>query len=288
MAVKIHKSRGPTARLRNVAREFSFPADVKVKRGEKFAYTGKVTASVLEYAFLKLRGKRPDLDGIIRRRTAGRVFTTAYGKFQLALTVDDIRQGLHDINRESYAVFAKYVRPGKVVCDVGAHIGTHTLKMADAVGENGRVIAVEPHADNFDLLCLNVEINDFAARVVPIRAALSTARGKAKLFNPTTADKSMYFSLTRESENYEVVDTIDIDGVFENSGVDVIDFMKIDIEGAEERLLLSEKESFFGGKIKTIYVDAHEEVDYSAIAAHVKNFGYKHETQEKGHLFTLE
>lgn len=263
-------------------------ADVKVNRSKKLAYTGAVAASIAEYALHRVKGDNPDLDRIISRRMTGKIFTAAYGKFKLALTIDDIRQGLHEINRESYTAFRKYVGPGKVVCDVGAHIGTHTLKMADAVGENGKVIAVEPHVGNFGLLCLNVDINDYVRRVVPIRAALSTRRGTARLFNPTTADKSMYFSLTRESEHYEVVDTIDIAGVFEESGVSTIDFMKIDIEGAEEHVLLSEEESFSSGKIKTIYVDAHREVDYGAITAHMNNFGYRHEDQEKGHLFTLE
>jgi FkbM family methyltransferase len=277
-----------SSRYRGVAREFSLLAGVKVERSKKAAYAGTLVISAFEYAIKKIRGKNPRLDRIINKRMEGRIFTAQYGKFKLVLTIDDIRQGLHDIERESYAAFKKYVKPGKTVCDAGAHIGTHTLKMADAVGDNGRVIAVEPDVNNFGLLCLNIKLNDLAGRVVPIRAALSTKRGTAKLFNPTTDDKSMYFSLTRESDNYDVVDTIDFAGIFEDGETDTIDFMKIDIEGAEEQLLLSQTEAFMRKAIKAIYVDGHSEVDYGAIAAHMKKFGYKHEEQEKGHLFVTE
>ena len=285
METKTDTTQKTSSRYRDVAREFSLLANVKVQRGKKAAYAGTLIASMMEYALKKIGGRRPNLDHIISRRMKGRVFTAEYGKFKLVLMIDDVRQGLHDLERESYAAFKKYVKPGKTVCDVGAHIGTHTLKMADAVGSGGKVIAVEPNADNFGLLCLNVKLNDLAGRVLPIRAALSTKRGRARLFNPTTGDKSMYFSLTRESDSYDLVDTIDIAGIFEDCAVDAIDFMKIDIEGAEEQLLLSETAAFAGKKIKVIYVDGHSEVDYGAIAAHMKNFGYKHEEQEKGHLF---
>lgn len=282
---KANNKRTPSSRYRNFKREFSLLADVEVQRSKKAAYAGTVVMSVLEYAVKKIGGGRPSLDRIINKRLEGRVFTARYGSLKLILTIDDIRQGLHEPERESYAAFEEYVKPGKTVCDVGAHIGTHTLRMADAVGEQGKVIAIEPNVNNFGLLCLNIKMNDLAGRVVPIRAALSTKRGTAKLFNPTTDDKSMYYSLTRESDNFDVVDTIDIAGIFEDGGVDTIDFMKIDVEGAEEKVLLSETEVFARKKVKAIYVDGHSEVDYGAIAAHMKTLAYEHEEQEKGHLF---
>ena len=39
------------------------------------------------------------------------------------------------------------VRPGMTVIDVGANYGYYTLLLADAVGEAGHVIAVEPNPD---------------------------------------------------------------------------------------------------------------------------------------------
>ena len=134
METKTDTTQKTSSRYRDVAREFSLLANVKVQRGKKAAYAGTLIASMMEYALKKIGGRRPNLDHIISRRMKGRVFTAEYGKFKLVLMIDDVRQGLHDLERESYAAFKKYVKPGKTVCDVGAHIGTHTLKMADAVG----------------------------------------------------------------------------------------------------------------------------------------------------------
>ena len=41
---------------------------------------------------------------------------------------------------------------GQVVLDVGAHIGYYTVKAAEAVGDSGLVIAVEPDSRNFQVL----------------------------------------------------------------------------------------------------------------------------------------
>src|SRR5687768_8794135 len=39
----------------------------------------------------------------------------------------------------------RFVRPGDTVVDVGANMGIHTMLLADAVGPNGRVHAIEPN-----------------------------------------------------------------------------------------------------------------------------------------------
>jgi len=43
-----------------------------------------------------------------------------------------------------------------VVFDVGAHIGSFSLKAARMVGEDGLVIAMEPELENYRLLQENV------------------------------------------------------------------------------------------------------------------------------------
>lgn len=56
-------------------------------------------------------------------------------------------------------VFRQIVRPGDVVVDVGANIGTHTVFLARAVGNKGKVYALEPQRVVFQLLCANVALN---------------------------------------------------------------------------------------------------------------------------------
>ena len=56
-------------------------------------------------------------------------------------------------------LFRQTVKPGQMVLDVGAHIGTHTLFFARAVGSRGAVIAFEPQRLLFQTLCANMALN---------------------------------------------------------------------------------------------------------------------------------
>jgi 2-polyprenyl-3-methyl-5-hydroxy-6-metoxy-1,4-benzoquinol methylase len=46
-----------------------------------------------------------------------------------------------------------FLREGSTVIDVGANIGDLTVPLARAVGEAGRVYAIESHPENFNVLC---------------------------------------------------------------------------------------------------------------------------------------
>lgn len=51
------------------------------------------------------------------------------------------------------------VRPGDVVLDIGANIGTHTVPLAQRAAPNGAVFAFEPQRVVFQILCGNVALN---------------------------------------------------------------------------------------------------------------------------------
>ena len=59
-------------------------------------------------------------------------------------------------------LFRQIVRPGMVVADVGANIGTHTLALARQVGPSGWVYAFEPQRIAFQSLCANMALNSIA------------------------------------------------------------------------------------------------------------------------------
>jgi FkbM family methyltransferase len=69
---------------------------------------------------------------------------------------------------------ARWIKPGALVVDIGANIGSHTLPLARAVGYNGRVIAVEPSDYGFTCLKTNATLNpDLLPRLLPVQAALT-------------------------------------------------------------------------------------------------------------------
>src|ERR1700736_5387287 len=70
-------------------------------------------------------------------------------------------------------VLMRALRPGDGVVDVGACVGFFTLLMHTLVGPEGKVVSVEPGADNLPRLKKNLKVNkvnfdDFTSIVGPV------------------------------------------------------------------------------------------------------------------------
>src|ERR1700704_2394713 len=68
-------------------------------------------------------------------------------------------------------VLNKVVRPGELVVDAGANIGTHPVEFSRLVGPEGAVFAFEPQRLVFQALCANIAINQ-CVNVMAYREAL--------------------------------------------------------------------------------------------------------------------
>jgi FkbM family methyltransferase len=123
------------------------------------------------------------------------------------------------------------LKPGMVFIDIGAYIGCHTLLAAKLVGESGRVFAFEPAPDTFTLLRHNVEINEFKNVSLSNKACLDKTC-RVKLFvDESHPDISSVGTLPGVNSSI-LVDAVSLDEFFSNYQ-GTIDFIKIDIEGAE-------------------------------------------------------
>ncbi len=130
-------------------------------------------------------------------------------------------------------VIEKEIKPGEVIVDLGANIGYYTLIFARLVGEKGRVYAFEPDPENFALLKKNVEINGYK-NVVLVQKAVSNLTGKTRLYlsDENVGDHQIFDSkFGRKSIEIE---TVSLDDYFKDEAVD---FVKIDIQGAEQAAL---------------------------------------------------
>jgi FkbM family methyltransferase len=131
------------------------------------------------------------------------------------------------------------VRKGDVVLDIGANIGYFTLIFARLVGGKGRVFAFEPDPENFALLKKNIEINGYK-NVVPIQKAVSNKTGTIKLFisKYNNGDHRIYDS--HDGSAPIKVGVTRLDDYFRGYR-GKIDFIKMDIQGAEPGALLGMK-----------------------------------------------
>lgn len=117
-----------------------------------------------------------------------------------------------------------FAKSGTLAIDIGAHIGTDTLKMSECVGNQGTVIAFEPSDKIFDELCMNLAINN-CQNVRPMRCALGKAKDiiNVVLSNPDNENEiSMIKQKTVENSAY----LTSLDDFQLNN----ISFIKIDVD----------------------------------------------------------
>jgi len=133
----------------------------------------------------------------------------------------------------------KLVKPGWSAIDVGAIIGYFTLLLANRVGPQGKVIAFEPLAENFRILQENIELNSHP-NVVAENFALMSRTERIELRSATPGAITWVASV-RVDQNSAVesqsVEAISLDEYVQKKGIAKVDFLKIDVEGAEATVL---------------------------------------------------
>ena len=130
-------------------------------------------------------------------------------------------------------VYEQMWRPqyGDTVLDVGAYVGMFTVKAADLVGTAGKVIAIEPSPQNFDLLGRNCE---GLGNVGLFKGAIMATSGVGRLYYSKSPAAN---SLVTRGHGYVEVETITLDELAALFQLDKIDFIKLDAEGAELEVL---------------------------------------------------
>lgn len=128
---------------------------------------------------------------------------------------------------EELSMIASYWDGGTFL-DVGANVGNHVLYATLVLGAE-RVIAVEPQELAATMLEINVALNNVADRVVVHRIGLSDSPGRAGL-----DEHSNNLGATRLTPSGDDVVLMTGDELL---GDVEVDFIKIDVEGAEMRVL---------------------------------------------------
>lgn len=126
----------------------------------------------------------------------------------------------------------KLLRPGDVIFDVGANYGYYSIALATRLQKACEVHAFEPNLPAYQQLVKHIEMNNLTDVITTHRVALSDAEGTGSMVG--RPDNSGAASV-QPGEGDIVLTTLD--AFTQAKGINRIDFMKIDIEGFEERLL---------------------------------------------------
>ena len=160
--------------------------------------------------------------------------------------------------RKYYEELQPYMRGGAFI-DVGAHIGKYTCKVARQLQNvEAKVISIEAHPQNFGILKKNIKLNTLTS-VIPLNVACCQKNGKVELYWNRHSNNTAGYSIADKSENYVTVEAMRLSDILGMYKVDRVDFMKIDVDGAELGVLEGAEEFLSTHKILRIIFEATPE-----------------------------
>ena len=155
---------------------------------------------------------------------------------------------------------AKNVNPGDLCIDVGACIGSVSVPLWEYVGHSGLVISIEADPNNIDRLKKNIALNshpnDYVLNIaltdkdgtVQLRRYLGN-NGWQTIGNPTFASSVPNILIE--------VETTSMDSVLRRYGITSVDFVKIDVEGAEPIVLNGMRSLIKEGRVKQVIFEVN-------------------------------
>jgi len=139
-----------------------------------------------------------------------------------------------------------------VMVDLGANIGLVTQYFKDKVKI---IYAVEPAKEHFTALKQNKEYNHWD-NVEIFNLAISDKDGEANLYHNINNHTS-HSLIQNNQQGQEVVKTMRLDTFFEENNIEKVDFLKFDVEGAENIIIRDESFAKVAKKIQYILIEFH-------------------------------
>jgi FkbM family methyltransferase len=144
--------------------------------------------------------------------------------------------------------------PGCVMIDIGAGAGTEIVFLSKAVGVEGRIFAVEPDDQAFRRLNKMVQLNQLD-NVSTYKLALSSIDQSVNFNHASDYGVDNFISET-EHLNSQKVEAQSLTTFIEQNQIYSVDFVKMNIEGAEVKVLEGLKDKIFD--IKNWCISCHD------------------------------
>ena len=152
---------------------------------------------------------------------------------------------------------------GDIVIDIGAHIGLYTIIGAKRVGAQGKVVAIEADPENFEMLNRNIKLNQLT-NVIPLNYAVYSKETKIKLYLPSgesgfTKYNTIMPNWINTQEKFVEVNANTLDYLLQLNKIrqEKVDWIKIDVEGAEFEVLKGATNVLSKSKDVAILMELH-------------------------------
>ncbi|NNC86160.1 MAG: FkbM family methyltransferase [Bacteroidia bacterium] len=152
------------------------------------------------------------------------------------------RQDADELN-----LLKQFIKPGSTVVDIGANIGFYAEYFSNWVGETGKVHCFEPDETNFSLLKKNTQNSE---NTIINKLAVSDKTGSITLYKSHRLNVDHRTYKPTQFDSTTELKCVSIDDYINNKFK--VDFIKMDIQGAEYPALEGMKKTLKNNDIKLL------------------------------------
>jgi FkbM family methyltransferase len=178
--------------------------------------------------------------------------------------------------------------PKSVLLDVGANVGMYSLFAA--VMRQAEVYAFEPESQNFALLNANIEVNNMSGRVLAFPLALSDQARLDRLYlqgfvpggSCNSFGEEVGFDLQHRVAGFvQGAYSVSIDQLVEAGSMPVPDFIKLDVDGFEHKVLRGAAKTLANAKVKEILVELNTHLDeHRSVIEWLRSLGFDYDEKQ--------
>lgn len=192
--------------------------------------------------------------------------------------------------REILSTVLNNLNPGDIAFDIGANVGVYTVFMAKKVGANGRIVAFEPQASNFETLKDNINLNGLK-NVILMQIALGDIVGEGILYGVSVLSSLMR---SPEEKSGQKVNIIPGDHFVQNGNLPLPNIIKIDVEGYEYNVIQGLRKTMSNDKCQIVFCEIHPtllppDIKPQMIVESLQSFGFNRirNYPSRGEIFSI-
>lgn len=140
---------------------------------------------------------------------------------------------------EEFKLMEELFEEGQTFLDIGANTGYYSMLASKIAGESGKVLAVEPNPIMYNRFCFNLELNPDTDNIATFEVGLADKVGEFTLaLDPGNLGGATIMREYEEFGGHSVkVQCRPLTDLLAEQKIEKLDFMKIDVEGAEPVIL---------------------------------------------------
>src|SRR5919112_3966830 len=168
-------------------------------------------------------------------------------------------------------------KQGDIVIDIGANIGRYTIISSKRVGTKGKVVAIEAHPGNFEILNRNIKLNQLT-NIIPLNYAAYSKEAKIKLYVPDEeSGYTIYHTLLeRTGKKFVEVNANTLDYLLQLNEIrqEEVNWIKIDVEGVEFEVLKGATNVLSKSKDIALLIEVHGQNNYRPLVEFLSSYNF--------------